>query len=738
MAKSPNRFIPALATIAVLGGAGAACWFGAGAAASFIENRSYQDVSVALRTAGQDWAQVSTDGLRVYLTGTAPTEVERFRAMSAATSAVDSSRVIDRMTVAAAEALDPPDFEVELLRNDDGIQMIGLVPAATDRQNLVRMLRAETAAPQITDLLESADYAVPPGWQPALDFGLQAAQMSARAKISISAGKVTVTALADSAAEKARMEAALLRMKPRAITLTTEISAPRPVIAPFTLRFLIDDDGARFDACAADTAEARDQIIAAATRAGVAAGADCTIGLGAPTPEWQAAAVAAIGAVAGMGHGTVTISDADVALIAPADVESDRFDEMVGRLERALPAVFSLQSRHEQPLAADNGPAEFDATVANDGTVALRGRITDDRMRDAVDSFAGARFKGVDSSLRTDPDTPGGWTVRVIAGLEAMAPLKNGAVTVTPDLIRLSGTSGDPDASSRAAASLAVRLGAGAHYELAIRYDRRLDDSLGLPDGDECVARLNTIMAESAIGFEPNKSAIAGDPEDTLENLVAAMTDCSEFQIEIGGHTDSQGSEGFNADLSRARAQAIMAALADEGGNIANMSARGYGESQPIATNQTEEGREANRRIEFRLLSDLPVRDTPLPAPQMLSGVTGAMPETTAPATTPEGAPEGQGTQPVITIPAPPIADQLPAFVAPPAGLIPPRPPAPVVRPVMSVTVPSVVGAREQARNAFPPEDENARVPVLTPDDNTPRPLARPGGEAEDNDTAGQ
>ena len=736
MAASPNRLTAALATVAVIGGAGAACWLGASAAASFIETRSQEDVALALSQNGHDWARVSTDGLRVYLTGTAPTEVDRFRAMTEAASAVDSSRIIDRMTVAAIETLDPPDFEVELLRNDEGIQLIGLVPAATDRLAMVRMLRDETAAPEVTDLLEGADYPVPEGWQAALDFGLRVAQMASRSKISIGPGQVTVTALADSPAERARLETDLEHARPPTVALTTDITAPRPVIAPVTLRFLIDaEGGARFDACAADSDEARQRILAAASRAGAASRTDCTIGLGSPSPDWAEAAVAAIGALAALGSGTITLSDADVALIAPASVDPARFDEVVGRLEAALPAVFSLQAEHEKAQSTAAGPVEFTASVAADGSIGLRGRITDDRMRDAVESFARARYKALDSGLRTDPAVPGGWTVRVIAGLEALSALKSGAVTVTPELIRITGTSGDREASARAAADLSQRLGAGARYELAIRYDRRLDETLGLPDGEECVAALNTTMAESAIGFEPNKSTIAGDPSEALAALTATLKDCAEFQIEIGGHTDSQGSEGFNADLSRSRAQAILAAITEAGGQTVNLTARGYGEAQPIASNETEAGREANRRIEFRLLSELPVRSEPLPAPQVLSGITGSAPD---PGTLAAAAPPPPAIQ-AAPIAPPPIAGGVPAGLAAPDDATPPigaitdaaaaaqRPAPDLIGPPMPVTAPAVVGVAETARSGFLAEDETARLPVLTPDETTPRPAPRPG-----------
>lgn len=700
MASSRRRFASPAATILALSAAGGLCWFGAEAAARYIEDRSRQDVELALAASGQDWVRVATDGLQVRLTGTAPSEVDRFRAMTQASSAVDPSRVVDRMTVASMDKMTPPDFKIELLRNDQGISLIGLVPASTDRADLLQGLRSETAAPQITDLLETADYAVPEGWDAALQYGLRAARLAARAKVSIQPGSVTISALADSREEKGRLEAALRQGLPDGVTLVTDISAPRPVIAPFTLRFVKGSDGARFEACAADTEGGRDRIVAAAQAAGVPDVPACTLGLGSPSPDWTDAAVAAIGAVADLGQGTVTLSDADIALTAPSSVEKPAFDAAMARLQQSLAPVFSLQATLEQ--AADDtvpAPAEFTATLSEAQVLTMRGAISDDRMGETVDSLARARFPDVQADLTGNPRVPQGWTVRVIGAIEALDTLQTGSVQVTPDLIRLTGTSGDPNAPEAAAARLSERLGPGAAYVLAIRYDRRLDSSLNLPDGAECARQLNIVMSESEIGFEPSKSAIAGDPAPTLDRLAAVMAECGDFQLEAGGHTDSQGSEGFNADLSRGRAQALVAAMADAGIDVTNMTARGYGESQPIATNETEEGREENRRIEFRLLSDHPVRSAPLPAPVTLSGVTAEPP--------PPDQPEAELIGPV----QPPAQPQMFGPEMPRAAAGP--------------TAPATVGASEVFQT-LDEREENIRLPVLTPTPDTPRPSPRP------------
>jgi OmpA-OmpF porin, OOP family len=72
--------------------------------------------------------------------------------------------------------------------------------------------------------------------------------------------------------------------------------------------------------------------------------------------------------------------------------------------------------------------------------------------------------------------------------------------------------------------------------------------------------------------------------------------------MEIGGHTDAQGSEGGNQALSQARADAVLLALQGRRVDVSGMRAVGYGETRPIADNDTDAGREDNRRIEFTLL----------------------------------------------------------------------------------------------------------------------------------------
>lgn len=645
--QRPRKRLPVL-TIMTMAGAAGLSWLTATSLVEHNAARLLDTAQTALADSDHDWLSVQVDGTRVHIFGTVPDEVTRYRALLGVETAIDTGRVIDDMQVASDAAPPPPAFEAELLRNDQGISIIGLVPAGLNRAAVLDSLQKGTRTAQITDLLETADYPVPDHWDAAFSFGLRAVQLAERAKVSIRPGEVMVQAIADDQPARQALIAALQRNAPGDITLIMDVSAPRPVISPFALRLVRDGDGTRLDSCTADDEAAQKAIWAAAAAAGVTGRPDCPLGLGAPTPEWGQAAVTAINAVAALDQGSVTLLDGEVSLTAPATVPEADFDAVAARLADDLPKPFTLSATRAADPDAPAPAVEFLARVTNPGHVILEGLVSDMRMRDAVESFARSRFGQVQSSLQLDPDLPAGWTARTIAGLEAMADLRRGGVEVGPDLIRLAGVSGDKAAADAAAQRLAERLGAGAAYEMQISYDRRLDPLLGLPSGTVCVDQLNTIMRESLIGFEPNRSVIAGDPEPTLALLAQAMQDCSDFRIELGGHTDSQGSAGFNAELSQKRANTLLKAMTDHGIDTTLMVARGYGASQPIADNDTDAGREANRRIEFRLLSEDPVQvQPPAPAP-LVSGVTRA-PGAAAAGSTRQ--PDGLDLQPVPQAP---------------------------------------------------------------------------------------
>lgn len=569
-----------------------------------IEENSEIGVRDALDDNGMTWAEVEADGLQVTLAGIAPTEAVRFRALTTAGSIVDAARVIDEMDVEAQAAIAPPHFSVEVLRNASGISVIGLIPASTDKEATIASFQAMVGDEQVADLLESADYPAPPQWEQSLDFAINAMTLLPRAKVSVEAGRVSITAIADSAAAKAKMEAKVQRSIPLGLDVALEIAAPRPVITPFTLRFELDADGGRFDACSADTDAARTRIIAAAREAGLTDDARCTVGMGVPSPTWTEAASMSMDAVQQLGGGSVTIADADITLQAAPGIEQALFDRVIGELETSLPDVFALRANLPEVVDPNAGPPEFTATLSPEGQVQLRGRLSNNALRELADSYAKARFGSdkVYTAARIDENLPGDWAPRVLTGLEALSTLSNGAMTVTPDTLAVTGNTGNPDASTEIASLLAGKLGDGATFDIDVTYQEKLDPVLGLPTPDECEAEIGNVLKVGKINFEPSSATIDASALGTMDDIAEILKTCGDLLLEIQGYTDSQGREEMNLALSQSRAESVLNELRARRVLTGSFVAKGYGEDQPIADNATEAGREANRRIEFRLI----------------------------------------------------------------------------------------------------------------------------------------
>ncbi|WP_281858216.1 OmpA family protein [Litoreibacter halocynthiae] len=600
-----------LKTIAAFCFAAALSVGGAWVSAGLVETRSAEVVTSKLIDGEHDWTTVTTDGLLVALGGEAPDEATRFRVVSAVGAVIDPDRIVDNMDVKAREKIEAPRFSVEMLRNGEGISLIGLIPPTEEGDSIADQLRDLAEGSEITDLLETANYPVPANWEPALAYSIKALRDLERSKISVSADLIEITAISDSPDNKRLIESQLARSAPNGVRLALNISAPRPVITPFTLRFTLDAEGvAAFDACSADTEETKRRILLAASAAGRIEKPECAIGLGVPSPNWAKAVEVAIAGLKDVGGGSLTFSDADITMVALDTTGQGTFDRVVGEVDAALPEVFSLHAVLPEKVVVDGTGAEaaieFVATRSPEGLVQLRGRLPDDNVEQIVGSFARAQF-GSDKvylATRDDSTLPESWPVRVLAALEALASLENGSAVVQKDYVEIRGVSGDQSASDTISRKLADKLGDSENFEVNVRYDEMLDTTLDLPTPEECVARINSILNSAKIVFEPSSSEITEAAGRTVDRIAEIAKQCERVRMEIGGYTDSQGREEMNTALSQQRADAVRAALLARRVLTSNISSKGYGESDPIADNDTADGREANRRIEFKLLTD--------------------------------------------------------------------------------------------------------------------------------------
>jgi len=108
------------------------------------------------------------------------------------------------------------------------------------------------------------------------------------------------------------------------------------------------------------------------------------------------------------------------------------------------------------------------------------------------------------------------------------------------------------------------------------------------------------IVIREKIQFDLNKATIKSDSHELLGEIVDVFKENPHIKkVSIEGHTDDQGSDAYNVKLSDQRAKSVLDYLVSKGIDAKRLTSKGFGESKPIASNATEEGKEQNRRVEF-------------------------------------------------------------------------------------------------------------------------------------------
>ncbi|ODU21137.1 MAG: hypothetical protein ABS87_07870 [Sphingomonas sp. SCN 67-18] len=116
-------------------------------------------------------------------------------------------------------------------------------------------------------------------------------------------------------------------------------------------------------------------------------------------------------------------------------------------------------------------------------------------------------------------------------------------------------------------------------------------------DGDNLVLNM-----PSGITFATDQSSIQPQFRETLDKVASTLAEYNQTYIDVYGHTDSDGSDSYNQGLSERRAGSVADYLTMRGVQSARIATRGFGESQPVASNATAEGKAANRRVEIRIV----------------------------------------------------------------------------------------------------------------------------------------
>ena len=314
--------------------------------------------------------------------------------------------------------------------------------------------------------------------------------------------------------------------------------------------------------------------------------------------------------------------------------------------------IFTAQSGN----TIDGGNLDIFGLIEKDITIRLRGLVQDAKTKSGImASLAIGTTKndtliesGVDGGYQTQLKGEGNYHIRVSADgyypEEAQLPIKDvyNDTTVIQDFVLrpvkrnvlLTGTIYNAKTEEAIPAKLQVRLKSNRkigfnHTTDNGYYEKELEkkgwyiitaSSEGFLNGTDSIQYVNdensmlnkdiyltpievgaTVRLKN-IFFDFDKTTLKKESFVELDKVVEFLKDNPSLEIEIAGHTDSKGSDDYNLNLSQGRAQAVVDYLIDNGIDDYRLIAKGYGETVPLESNDTDEGRAFNRRVEFTIL----------------------------------------------------------------------------------------------------------------------------------------
>ncbi len=254
----------------------------------------------------------------------------------------------------------------------------------------------------------------------------------------------------------------------------------------------------------------------------------------------------------------------------------------------------------EEAPAPDPSPYVFTAIRA-DGALRLRGFVPDDAARAAIVEAARRSYltDRIEDQLALAAGAPPGFRDGALVAVDALSRLARGEASLSDMTLALQGEALYAQTGDR----VGERLKAGLPRAWASTVSLKLPEGLDRNAEAACQRELATKLEGRSVQFEAARAEIEASSLPILDEIAGVIRACERVPIEIGGHTDSDGSAAANRALSQERAQAVLDALVERGVSARRLSAVGFGQARPRAPNDTAENKALNRRIELTVVS---------------------------------------------------------------------------------------------------------------------------------------
>lgn len=510
-------------------------------------------------------------------------------------------------------------FEVTVNKTVNALALAGVIPAESARAGLLAAARTAAGTVGVTDGLRVASGA-PAG----VDFGAATAFVLAQVqRLATGSAKLTDTALSISgaASDFAGFDAvtAALKTLPAGVRLASADIRP-PRVTPFSLE--AQKTAAGITLGGVIPAESARAGIVAAARAAAGSGTvldNLRVADGAPAGvDIPAAAGFALGQLARLTGGTARLNDGSLSLAGAAPTVQ-AYEAVTGALRSA-----SLPGGARVGTVEVTGPTQSPYTwsARRDATgLTLAGYIPAESLRAGIVAQARSLFPNVNvvDQLQLALGAPNGFADGVKAALTQLARLASGSATLTNTALNVTGEAAQAAAAEQLRGALASALPPGFTGQANVTVKAPPPPPPAPPPAPQpsgiivpslppvvlsavarqCQDRFSQMLASEKIQFASGSADIQEASNALLRALAEEAKRCPAARIDVEGHTDSDGAPDANRLLSERRATAVVVRMVDFGIERHRLVPRGFGQTRPLAANDTPENKARNRRIEF-------------------------------------------------------------------------------------------------------------------------------------------
>ena len=197
------------------------------------------------------------------------------------------------------------------------------------------------------------------------------------------------------------------------------------------------------------------------------------------------------------------------------------------------------------------------------------------------------------------------FSIVIFSGCKSTKTVKGGAIGATAGGV-VGGIIGKKKGNTAIGAIIGATVGGTAGALIGKYMDRQAKELEKEIEGAE-VERVGEgilITFDSGLLFEFGSYKLSSATRENLANLSETLKEYQDTEVRIEGHTDNVGSDDYNQKLSEKRANAVSSYIKGKGISSSRLQIEGYGESQPVETNETDSGRQANRRVEIAIFAN--------------------------------------------------------------------------------------------------------------------------------------